>query len=353
VLRELTDRTVRHLIDLQRYSNGVVRRIMAVLNRADADLFARLSQVLDSAPESATAEYLESMLMSVRALNAQTYANVGLTLQNDMQALVAVEADWLHGTYRALVPIEFSVAAVSPSVAWAAAFSRPFQGKLLKDALSELTSTKAARIRDTVRIGFLEGKTTPEIVRELRGTRAKGYADGLVELDRRHLETIVRTALSHTAATTREIFAEENEATEQLWISTLDARTSSACRLRDHHRYDSRTKVPIGHNYPWSSGPGRLHWGCRSTAILLLPGQESLFGTRASADGPVDANESYGAWLKRQPAGVHDDVLGATRGALFRRGGLEIEQFANDKGRTLSLSELAARNPRAFSRAGV
>lgn len=76
-------------------------------------------------------------------------------------------------------------------------------------------------------------------------------------------------------------------------------------------------------------------------------------GTRASMDGQVPADTTYGQWLKRQSAARQDDVLGPTRGALFRRGGLTIDKFADERGRELTLAELRERDAEAFSRAGL
>jgi hypothetical protein len=76
-------------------------------------------------------------------------------------------------------------------------------------------------------------------------------------------------------------------------------------------------------------------------------------GTRASMDGQVPADMSYGAWLKKQSAARQDDILGPSRGALLRKGGLEMERFYNDKGRYLSLDELRERDAAAFKRAGL
>jgi hypothetical protein len=70
-------------------------------------------------------------------------------------------------------------------------------------------------------------------------------------------------------------------------------------------------------------------------------------------DGQVPAETSYGAWLKRQSAARQDEVLGATRGALFRRGGLTIERFADNRGRWLSIPELMERDAEAFRAAGL
>ena len=75
--------------------------------------------------------------------------------------------------------------------------------------------------------------------------------------------------------------------------------------------------------------------------------------TRASMDGQVPADQTYGQWLKKQSAERQDDILGKTRGALFRKGGLEFDRFYNDKGRYLTLDELRQRDAAAFDKAGV
>lgn len=353
--QDLLDAVVRHQIELQRYSNGVVRRIIAVLNWADADISAALLALLERAPEALTVEYLDQMLSSVRLLNADAYARLQLELDAGVRDLAGFESRWTQATYTNTLVVDTAFAAVTPETAYTAALSRPFQGRLLREWGQSLEAGRMQRIRDAVRMGYVEGKTTAQIVREIRGTRAKGFQDGIIEIDRRHAEAVARTALSHMAATTRDRFFEANDDIlgDEVWVSTLDGRTSQDCRIRDGKRYTRGTHRPVGHSVPWGSGPGRLHWQCRSTAIALLKGQKEPFGTRASKDGQVDANEGYGAWLKRQPASVQDDILGPSRGALFRRGGLQIEQFSNDKGKTLTLAELEDRHAAAFRLAGV
>jgi hypothetical protein len=346
------DAIVRHQIDLTRYSNGVALRIIAVLNRADADLFAALTAALERLPATSyTVQWLESMLASVRGVNAQAYAGLLVAVESDLQALAPHEALWQAALYR---NAGVAVTTITAEQAYAAAMARPFQGRLLKEWAQSIEVDRMTRIRDSIRMGYVEQKTIGQMVREIRGTRAKGYADGLIEIDRRHAEAVVRTAVSHTAGMARDRFYDENADVlgELQWVSTLDGRTSFACRLRDGKRYTTRHK-PVGHSIPWGAGPGRLHWNCRSTSIALLKGQETLFGQRAAKDGPVAAGETYGDWLKRQPAAVQDDILGATRGKLFRDGGLEIESFANDKGRVLTIEQLRERDGGAFRRAGL
>lgn len=366
-MAQLLDVVVRHQIDLVQYSNGVVRRIIAILNRADAELFAQLTAALDALPpESYTVERLEAMLAGVRMLNADAYARAMGELEGAARALAGEEAGWMQSLYRTAAPA-VNFASVTAEQAYVAAMARPFQGRLLREWAASIPADRMTRIRDAVRMGYLEGQTVSQVARRIRGTRALGYADGIIEIDRRHAETIARSALSHTAGVARDRFYEANADLlgEVVWVSTLDSKTSHFCVVRDGLHYALSTGGryrPVGHSIPWGAGPGRLHFSCRSTSIALLKGQDELFGTRASVQykddeqptgGQVKATTTYGQWLRRQPAGVQDQVLGPTRGALFRRGGFEVRDFANAKGIWIDLDELRRRNAAAFERAGV
>lgn len=66
-----------------------------------------------------------------------------------------------------------------------------------------------------------------------------------------------------------------------------------------------------------------------------------------------EKRESYGAWLRAQPAEVQDGALGPVRAKLFREGKLEIEKFTDPRGRPLTLEQLAASRPEYFTRAGL
>lgn len=368
VNERLRDGAISHAVDLHQYSNGVVRRLIALLNRTDADLFAQLTAALDRLPaESFTTERLEQMLFAVRALNAQAYGSLGEQLAVTLRAFVAYEVGFQSQAMESAFPLavrgSVTFATVTPEVVYAGAMARPFQGVLLREALAGLEAGRAKSIRDAIRIGYVESQTVPQIVQRLRGTRAKGYADGLFEAPRRHLEAITRTAISHTAAFTRERFHEANKSLIKAlqWTSTLDSRTSEICILRDGKQYSPEAHKPMGHQLPWLGGPGAAHWQCRSTSLpvtkswreLGIDLPEKAASTRASMDGQVSADTTYGDWLNRQSAARQDEVLGATRGKLLRDGGLTVEKFANEKGRWLTLEELRARDAKAFERAGV
>jgi hypothetical protein len=349
----LLNNTVRHAVNMGQYGNWVLARMVSLLNKTDADLMAQLTAALgDTDADTFKVQRLDKLLASVREVNAQAYAALYGGMTDELQAYVPYEAQFQYELYRSVVPVTLSIASVVPEQVYAAAMSSPMQGRLLKEWASNLGANRLNRIKDTIAIGYTQGKTTADIVREIRGTKAMGYADGLLDTSRREIDAVVRTALSHTAQITRTRFTEENSDIlgDIQWVATLDSRTSEGCRARDHRLYTKIDHEPVGHSVPWGSGPGRLHWGCRSTSIALLKGQKSLYGNRAAAGGPVDANLTYGEWLKQQGADVQDEVLGKRRGEAYRAGGSDESVYRNDRGRMLTLKEMAARDAKMFGR---
>jgi len=373
VNERLRDAEISHSVDLAQYSAGVVRRIIGLLNRSDADLLARLTVALDTLPaESFTVERLEFVLASVRSLNVQAYALVERELTEELRRFAEQEADYQYRLFNDALPAQVvtrvGVAQVSAAQVYTAAMARPFQGRLLREWAAGIEADRMVRVRDAVRMGYLQGETVSQMVRRIRGTRANGYADGLLEIDRRGAEAVVRTAVSHMAGSTRDSFYAANSdiIAAQVWSSTLDLRTSPYCRVRDGKRYTVGEKPkPIGHMIPWCGergcGPGRLHWRCRSTSTpvtkswreLGIPIDELSPSTRASMDGQVPAETTFSEWLKKQSAARQDQVVGATRGKLMREGGVPFDAFYSDRGQFLTLEQLAERNAGAFKRSGV
>jgi hypothetical protein len=334
VNQRLLDAETGHAIELALYSNGVVRRIIGLLNRTDADLFAQLTVALERLPASAfTTDRLEALLGEVRGLNLRAYQQVERELTTELRELAAYEAGYQLQLFQSVIPAQVvatvGLVAVPAETAYVAAMARPFQGKLLREWATKIEADRMVRVRDAIRIGYVEQQTIGQMVQRLRGTRAKGYADGLLEIDRRSAEAVVRTAVGHTAGVARDRFMEVN--------SYLIAAVQ------------------------WVSGPGRIHWNCRSCSAPVTKSWRDLGfdidelspETRASMDGQVPADQTYNQWLAKQSAKRQDEILGPARGKLLRQGGLTVDKFYNDKGKFLTLDEVRARDAKAFSTAGL
>ena len=343
---------VDHSIDLTHYGNGVLRRIIALLNRTDADLFRHLTAAMERMPsDSFTVQRLDALLADVRTINGAAYKAVQQGLEADLKDLVDYEAGYQLQLFQSTLPVQVEVAAVATDAVYSAAMSRPFQGRILAEWAQSIEADRMVRIRDAVRIGFVEGETIDQMVSRIRGTKARGYDDGLIAIDRRNCESVVRTAVNHTANFTGQRFYDANISIIKglVWVSTLDGRTSAVCRARD------------GEVFPLNSGPRPpAHWNCRSRMgpvtrswrELGINMDEVPLGSRASMDGQVPAGTTYQKWLEGQSAARQDEILGPSRGKLFRAGET-VDRFVNRQGRELTLDAMRARDAELFKRAGL
>lgn len=354
---ELLDRLVRHSVALQRYGNGVIRRLIAILNKLDDELYLALLDALERMPDSFTAARLDSLLSSVRAINEAAYERIGRELVTELRAFVAAETEFQSQLLILAAPVHVSFAQISAEQVFVAAYAQPFRiskgGAVpMAQYLAGLSDARAKLVRDAVNLGWLEGQTIDQIVRRIRGTRARGFEDGLMEGARRHLEGMVRTALNHLSNTTAQKVWKANDDLVVGWtfLATLDSRTSMRCASLDQSVH------PVG------KGPiPPLHINCRSVSLPKLKTWREMGVDidefqpphRASAGGPVRGDMNYSEWLHSQPASVQDEVLGRTRGRLFRAGKLDVGAFVNNKGETLTLEELRSRNATLFEKAGL
>ncbi|KJK05898.1 hypothetical protein UB46_43115, partial [Burkholderiaceae bacterium 16] len=177
---------------MQQYSTWLVQRVIGLLNKVDSDLVAQLTVALDGmTATSFTVERLEGLLGSVRQLNLQAYREIERELTAQLREFAAYEGGYQLQLFQAVLPPQVVAAvgvhAVSIDQVVAATLSRPFQGRLLREWASSIEADRMVRIRDAIRIGFVEGQTTEQIIRRVRGTRAKGYSDQSTQVKHQQL----------------------------------------------------------------------------------------------------------------------------------------------------------------------
>ena len=184
------------------------------------------------------------------------------------------------------------------------------------------------------------------------GTNALQYKDGVQEVSRRGAEAMVRTSVNHTVNVARtDTYGANSDVIKGIqWVATLDSRTTMICASRD------------GQVYPIDSGPRPpAHINCRSSTAPVLKSwkemgislSEAPEGTRASMDGQVAVSTTYQSWLEGKSAAFQDDILGPTKGKLFRDGGLTLDKFVDRNGAEYTLDELRRREADAFAKAGL
>ena len=347
---ELLDRSVSHQIGLQRLSGNVRDKLIAHMNRVEDDL---LSKIRDRMEKGAFTDRRQRLVLrDVREiLNDAQSDSLGI-VRGELRELASYESEFQTRALQRSVPIEWDFAQPSREQLQKIVTSRPFQGKLLREWVEELSAAQRRQIRDSVRLGMTEGESVDQIVRRIRGTRARGFRDGVMETTRRQAEAMVRTAVNHTATASRDLLYEENSDIVKGWqfVATLDSRTTPECASLDGRTFD----VGKGPRPP-------RHPNCRSTTTPVLKSwrelgidiDEAPAGTRASMNGQVPDKTTYNDWLSRQDTQTQDEVLGKTKARLFRQGDLPMDRFVDPRGKTYTLDELRRRESEAFERAGL
>lgn len=334
VNQKIRDEALRSAISRERYSDELVRQILQILRRSEVDLeqqiaarVAKLGPIGQQARGRATTERLVDFLRQTREINDAGYVDLGKRLESELFGRAqseAVGAKREIATAISAVGVQLDLHTPPLPVLEALVKDRPFDGRLLSEWVERTRDNRWAGIRDaverTVGVGLAQGETVDQMARRLQGA---------FELSRREATSLVRTSVAHVAAGSREAMYEANSDIVRAiaWVSTLDTRTTGACKLRDGKLYDLKTKEPIGHSLPWNGGPGRLHWQCRSTSVPVLGTWEDLGldgskigpGARAAMDGEAAGNEDYEVWLRRQPLEIKKAALGDLRGQLFHQ----------------------------------
>lgn len=365
--QSLRDRIVRHEVLLHRLSNKMTADVIALLRKAEQDVAKQIEKRLawiaergyDSSPY--TLARLESNLSEVQAVLKSGVAKATGHLGGELRKLAKHEGTWaasaLEGTLRSS-GVELGVGLAEGDLLRSIVTKEPFKGGLLREWTANLQRTSAAGVKNAVRQGLLQGESIGKIVQRVRGTKAGGFKDGVMQMTRRNAESVVRTAVSHVANAAREATWKENDDVIKgiQWVSTLDDRTTPECAIRDGKMYDLDYE-PIGHSVQWEGGPGALHWNCRSTSAPVLKSwkemgidaREITGEQRAAMDGFVPAEQDFGRWATDMAASGNKQVLvdlfGVKRADALLNRQITFKDLFNAKGEFLSLKELKLADP--------
>ena len=276
----------------------------------------------------------------------------------DLQKLVKVtgpnfgELAQLEAAFarQAFVSVSIDAALPGASVIDRIANTSLVQGATMRQWFTKIQQQIAFDIERTIKTGVSLGDTNAQIARAIVGDGMRG--PGAFPRGRRDAMAVTRTAVQTIANDARLATFEANTDIVKgvQWISTLDSRTSDICIARSGLVWTLPGYKPKGHNIEWQ-GPPPAHWACRSTIIpitktfreLGLDIDEVPPSTRASMDGQVAADLTFGDWLKGKPVEFADEMLGKGRAQLWRDGKITLQDLLNAQGQPLTLKELRER----------
>lgn len=401
------DSLIQRAVDLLAFDSGLSSRVIRATQSSERAIVALLREGLDAiGPGGAVAtarqlRQLERLLKEIRLVRAAALRGVSELVREELTQLVVDEVTFTQFAFvEAVGVVEVVLDPPTRARVRAATFGTPFgQGpgspvRTSSQWFRSLEQADISRIEGAIQAGFLEGDTIPGIVRRVRGSRLLGGVDGVTEITRRQAKRLVRTTVNHFSNQVREeVFAANPDVVNALvWTSTLDGRTSSICQRRDGKftTAPGQELPPQFQNKPRLQPPDArppAHPNCRSVMVAALD-PDGLLGDRpfitdtrtrekrevdfrkiarregkpikqvrsewaSERVGRVPAQTDYQQWLSRRPAKFQNEVLGPTRGKLFRQGGLTVDKFVDKTGRSFTLKELRATHASAFERAGV
>ena len=332
---------IKYQIDLERYKNGQANEVVAMLDKANAEIakyVKKTSGVYTKARYKEIAKKLSEVSRSLKEKVDDGNDLDGLIeyeLKKQKKLLDSVKGDIVSakgGKVNFLYPTVEQVKT--------AALFKPVDAKtgLTYDTYLDGIENGLYNLWDAqVRTGYLTGMPTKQIVSNVMGgisPETKLRTPGLMQTVRNSVYANTRTVLQSFAAETRNRVFEENEdyfgdgtkgGAKYEYLATLDNRTCLVCGSEDGKLYKSLKDAPV---IP-------QHRGCR---CLVIPYFDIEGDTRASKDGYTGSKVTFSDWLEGQDEKTQKAVLGKTRYELYKKG-TSITQFV-DEGQVLNLEEL-------------
>jgi SPP1 gp7 family putative phage head morphogenesis protein len=382
----------RNAIDLNRYSNSVARRIINAYNDIIIDAVNQL-RTIDELAAPVKAARLRAILAQLKDSLGTWAGDATEITAAELQGIAQLQSEFVTDQLRKALPAgtrdavntveigtqfaqsvvttdptQLNVVALSDDLfaavqgapatfnltaAQGATITLP-NGEVVTKAFRGIAVDQAERFSQVVRQGLLTGEPTPAIAKRLIGSlqygeeaktvkqliAAGGQATAVAD---NQVIAMIRTSINQVANTASQQVYEANQdiTPRYRYIATLDTRTSAICRALD------------GKEFEYGKGPmPPQHFNCRSTTVPIIDPDilpPSTTATRASKDGQVPINQSYGEWLSKQPRSVQADALGPGKVAYFNRLAKKygprdaIAKLVRDDGSELTLEQLRKR----------
>jgi len=383
------DSLIRHQVFSARFSGALRDEAIKILNETEAEIATLVRDKLRSNRDDVPRRLKQSsaVIAQIRRIRIEAWEKIERLMFRTYRDFNKSEINFLQGAFEASVPVIIATAGVSVAKLNSILDDLVFEGRTLHQWMLRTRNADVRRIDAQIKIGIVQGEASGNIARRIVGAARLRGRNGVTQVARKNIESLINTATTAFGNADKQAFINENKEFFDLEVFTavLDAGTTPICRSLD------------GNIYKRGDGPiPPLHFGCRSIRIPVISedaigsrpfkatsekillsryAQENNLGSirfrkdlprghkgrfdkwaRVEARkfiGTVPGKVNYQQWLTRQSKMFQDDVLGKTRGKLFRSGGLTLDRFVDRRGQNIPLWQLAQRDGDAFRAAGL
>ena len=385
------DAVLRHQVGLSRVSNDIQKKSFRLLNDTEKDLRDEIRRRLLNKPRGlpnpAAVRRMNRLAKSLRVIRLSAWKQAETELTQLLREVPVAEVEFMGRALQTSVPVVLDPALPSTQLLESLVASRPFRGFTLRDWAKRTRLADVTRIEQQVRIGMVAGEDSKAIARRIVGTVGRRGTDGVTEITRRQATALTRTAVNAFSNDAKQAFyaANSDVFSEEAYSAVLDSRTTPICRSLDGNRYligqgpvppqhmqcrsvrvgvindevlGFRPAKPTTHRMLLREYAAKNRLGAVPRRVDLPRGHRGQFDTFSRGrirelTGRVPAKTTYQEWLTGQSVEFQDDILGVTRGRLFRRGGLTLDRFVDDRGKNIPLRELVMRETAAFEKANL
>lgn len=379
-MKNITDKIhhkfISHAVDLSRFEEEVQQRALIFLKQLDSELAKDINDNLETGYSQAK---LAALRAQIKATIATAYNSIETAVDNELKGLAAVEQTFTINAVNSSVGANLVTTTLTPDQLK----TLTEKSRVLGIPASKWWKDQSRILREKfmveMQMGIARGETLDILTQRIRGkatNRRTGFKTkagkqryfvdfkgGVLDKQTRDAKALIRTSVQSVANGARNstLKANGDVIKGQVWLSTLDQRTTPYCAGMDGLSWNLNGEPLGGHSEPFNSPP--VHWQCRSAILPLMKSWAELSNskspavkdklktieknipdsTRASLGGPVSEKLNYKQWFDRQPEAIQLDILGPGKLAIYRKGHLNFRQMVDQTGNPLTIAELEAK----------
>ena len=318
-IAELAKQIADHQARLQVIGSNWGEEISNALDATEKRFLERLQKELknfDFVPnQKKTLEQLKKINEKLVKIRAQAFADAQKSIEDESKKLSENEVKWAKRVSKEMTG-EGKLKEPSETLLSRVVENSLSSGRTLQQWFLKISFDDAARVETVVQQGFSSGLSIDEIVRQIIGTKANDYRDGIFNTTRNEANNIARTICNGIANSAKMAFYQANDdvITGVEILSTLDGRTCPVCASLDRKRYKMDETPP--------SLP--LHHQCRCVLLPVTPASDFADEQRpmANADFMAEAKRNYSA---KYPDKNFDDLATSTKKKYYYQAMREYE----------------------------
>ena len=318
-IAELAQQIADHQARLQIIGSNWGEEINNALDATEKKFLEKLQKELknfDFVPnQKKTLEQLKKINEKLVKIRAQAFADAQKSIEDESKKLSENEVKWAKRVSKEMTG-EGKLKEPSETLLSRVVENSLSSGRTLQQWFLKIAFDDAARVETVVQQGFSSGLSIDEIVRQIIGTKANDYRDGIFNTTRNEANNIARTICNGIANSAKMAFYQANDdvITGVEILSTLDGRTCPVCASLDRKRYKMDETPP--------SLP--LHHQCRCVLLPVTPASDFADEQRpmANADFMAEAKRNYSA---KYPDKNFDDLATSTKKKYYYQAMREYE----------------------------